>query len=65
MVKATIRQMHVPQLCKCQYHKAGVFTCSDTEREFASHKEMVETLAKYQRTQGNDPCWMYTIVKVG
>lgn len=64
MVKATIRQMHVPQACKCQSHNKGVYTCCDSEHEFISHKVMTETLARWTVVQGENACWVYSIVKV-
>jgi hypothetical protein len=62
MITATVNQLHVPQLCKCVHHQPGVFTCSKQEVRFQSHREMVETLARWTVQQGANACWVYQVV---
>lgn len=64
MITATVHQMHVPELCKCEFHVNKIFTCREDKVEFKSHKDMVETLAKWHRQQGQDACWVYRVVSV-
>lgn len=64
MLLVKLNVLHVPERCTCEHHRNKVFTCSGREIVFASHRTVLEHLAKWNKQQGTSACWVHEIVSV-
>jgi hypothetical protein len=67
MIKVTIQQLHVPELCKCKSHNPEAFVWTRSVKTYESHKALVDELVKWNKMQGEDElarCWVYSVMKV-
>lgn len=61
---ATIQRLHVPQLCKCESHISGTFVSELFDFTFHSHQELTSALTRWNQSQVNSQCWVYSLIKI-
>lgn len=61
MILVKYRQYHLPELCKCEYHRNKVFVDSEGQFECGTPREALEHIIKIN-TQIE--CYQYAVIEV-
>lgn len=60
----TMRQLHVPQRCKCPSHHEKTWVDQERVATFLNVNKFLQELTNWSGIQGESPCFIYEVRKI-